>query len=148
MCFYYAARGILTAIKKERNMRIHLCFSFYIVIAGFVTKLDRAGWTAVLLCIALVISLELVNTAIESVCDNITGDYKKYIETAKDCAAGAVLFSAAISAVTGCIVFFSDGHPANAIDFAQKHKAAAGIIVLTLPLWIYFIFHKNKETKK
>ncbi len=147
-CFYYAFRGIITAVKNERNMRIHLCFAFYVVIAGFVTAIEPMEWAEVLICIASVVALELINTAIESICDNISAGYSKNIETAKDCAAGAVLVSALISVLIGSYIFFSNGRPALALEFAIEHKTAAGIIVLSLPLWIYFIFSKNKETRK
>ena len=145
--FGYALQGIFSALKSERHMRIHACFAFYVIAAGFVTGLDLLSWTAVLICIALVFSLEMLNTALESLCDGVTKERRPEIKKAKDCAAGAVLFSACISAVVGCAVFFSSGRPEAALNFALEHKAAAGIIVLTLPAWIYFIFKKGDHAK-
>ena len=53
----------------------------------------------------LVISLELVNTAIENVVDLVTMEKKPKAKIAKDVAAGAVLVSAIFSAIIGLIIF-------------------------------------------
>lgn len=145
--FVCAFNGILSALKRERHMRIHLCAAFYVAIAGFVTRLDALSWAAVMLCIALVISLELVNTALESLCDRVCAQQDSYIGLAKDCAAGAVLVSAIISAIVGCIIFLSGGRIKTALSFAMENRLAAGAIVLTLPLWLYYIFKSGRSDK-
>lgn len=145
--FVCALRGITEALRRERHMRIHLCAAFYVVLAGIITRLDVLSWAAVLLCIAVVFSLELVNTAVESVCDRLCSEYDRHIGLAKDCAAGAVLFSAAVSAIIGCAVFFSGGRPLAVLSFARENKLAAGAIVLTLPIWIYYIFKTGRSHK-
>ena len=53
----------------------------------------------------LVIALELVNTAIESVVDLVTTERKPLAKTAKDTAAGAVLVAAIMAAIVGLIIF-------------------------------------------
>ena len=59
-----------------------------------------------LLLFALVLSLELVNTALEAVVDLVTSERKPLAKKAKDAAAGAVLMSAIIAAILGGIIFF------------------------------------------
>ena len=145
-CFKFAAEGILAAVKTQRTMRIHRAFAFYVILAGVVTKLPRAEWAIVIFCMAAVMSLELINTAIESLCDRVSAEYSPQIKLAKDAAAGAVLVCAIASAIIGCIIFFSNGRPALALEFAQNNILAAGAIVLTLPLWIIFIFKKGDHT--
>ena len=143
--FLYAFRGIAAALKTQRHMRIHFCFAFYVLLTGAITELEPLEWAAVLLCIALVISLELVNTAVESLGDELSREYSKRIGMAKDCAAGAVLTAAVISAITGCVIFLSDGRPEKLLAFAGGHKPAAGAIVLSLPLWIYYVMKKRRS---
>lgn len=48
---------------------------------------------------------ELINTAIEKLCDGISGEFKVYIKAAKDIAAGGVLVTALVSAIIGILIF-------------------------------------------
>ena len=57
------------------------------------------------LCIALVMALEIVNTAIESIVDLASPEWHILAKRAKDCAAGAVYLAAFASVVVAAIVF-------------------------------------------
>lgn len=103
--FGYAFEGILTGIRKERNMKIHCLAVIIVTAAGTFFHISAAQWCVCLLLFALVVSLELVNTAVEAVVDLVTEEKKPLAKTAKDTAAGAVLFSAIISVIAGCIIF-------------------------------------------
>lgn len=120
-------------------MRIHLAFAFYVILAGAVCGIAPLEWCAALLCIALVIALECVNTAIEVTGDAIGRKFSYLIGLAKDLAAGAVLVAAVISAVIGGIIFFNAPCIDRTLEFIQKYPAGAAAIVLTVPLWIKFI---------
>lgn len=89
--FRYAFRSIGRAIKTERNMRIHLTAVCYVTALGFLAKLDAPRWAAILLCFGAVIAAELLNTALENLCDAVHPDKHPKIGFAKDGAAGAVL---------------------------------------------------------
>jgi diacylglycerol kinase len=56
-------------------------------------------------CIAFVISMEMLNTAIEKLCDVVHKELHPDIKRVKDIAAGAVLVSAIFSLMTGLIIF-------------------------------------------
>lgn len=103
--FGYAFRGIGVTIRDERNIKIHLFVTALVIIAGFVLHISYTEWLICLLLFALVISLELVNTAVEAVVDLVTQERKPLAGKAKDTAAGAVLWSAIIAAVIGCAIF-------------------------------------------
>ena len=64
--FGYAFEGIFTCIRKERNMKIHCIMAVLVVIAGIILKLSPVEWCICLGLFGLVMALELVNTAIES----------------------------------------------------------------------------------
>ena len=145
--FGYALSGILRALREERHMRIHLCCAFYVVCCGVAAGLDAASWAAVLCCIGLVTAMELVNTALERVCDEITREARPNIGAAKDCAAGAVLCAAVCSAAAGLIMFLSHGRVRAMLSFAKSHKPAAAVIVLVLPFWIYYIIKPGRSHK-
>lgn len=93
---------------KERNLKIHLIFTLFVLFASFLLKISTIEFIIVLILIALVISAELFNTAIEDVCNTITVTLKlQYGETTipRDVAAGAVLVVASIAALVGLIIF-------------------------------------------
>ena len=103
--FGYAFEGILTGIRKERNMRIHTVAMILVVFFGTVLGLSATEWCICLVLFGLVMALELVNTAVEAVVDLVTEERKPLAKIAKDTAAGAVLIAAIMAAVIGCIIF-------------------------------------------
>ena len=117
--FGYAFEGILTGIRKERNMRIHTAAMILVVFFGTVLGLSATEWYICLVLFGLVMALELVNTAVEAVVDLVTEERKPLAKIAKDTAAGAVLIAAIMAAVIGCIIFLP-----KILEFAE----ALGII--------------------
>jgi len=103
--FQYAFQGLIDLFKTQPNARIHLLATMLVVSAGFYFQISRTEWMAVSLCIALVISLEAANTALEYLTNLVSPAYHPLAGKAKDAAAAAVLV-AAISAVTvGTMIF-------------------------------------------
>ncbi|MCR5414976.1 MAG: diacylglycerol kinase family protein [Kiritimatiellae bacterium] len=103
--FLHAFSGIVAAVRGERNMRIHVAAALAAIVLGAWLGLDGREWAEVVICIALVMSLECLNTAVESVVDLASPGLHPLAKKAKDCAAGAVLVAAIGAAVVGCIVF-------------------------------------------
>ena len=103
--FKYAFEGIGEAWKTEQNLKIHFVIMALVIIAGFMFKISAMEWIVCLLLFAIVISLELINTAIETTVDIAMPDINEKAKYAKDIAAGAVLFSAIISVIVGLIIF-------------------------------------------
>ena len=103
--FKYAFEGIGEAWKTEQNLKIHFVIMALVIIAGFMFKISAMEWIVCLLLFAIVISLELINTAIETTVDIAMPDINEKAKYAKDIAAGAVLFSAIISVIIGLIIF-------------------------------------------
>ncbi|MGN1192991.1 MAG: diacylglycerol kinase family protein [Dorea sp.] len=103
--FGYAFSGIYAVMKKERNMKIHCVAMILVIIAGFLFHISVTEWCICLILFGLVMSLEMVNTAVESVVDLVTEERKPLAGLAKDAAAGAVLIAAIMAAMIGCIIF-------------------------------------------
>lgn len=103
--FGYAFQGIFTCIRREHNMKIHCAMTVLVVIAGLILGLSAMEWCICLLLCGLIMSLELVNTAVEAVVDLVTEERKPLAKIAKDTAAGAVLIVAIMAAIIGCIIF-------------------------------------------
>lgn len=76
-----------------------------VIIAGFTLKISNIEWCICITLFGLVISLELVNTAIEIVVDIVMPDINEKAKKVKDISAAAVLISAINSAIIGLIIF-------------------------------------------
>lgn len=97
--FKYAWAGVSYAFTTQRNFRIHTGVATLAVSLGILLGITPIEMSAIILTCAMVIVLELLNTAIESVVDlTVKQTYHELAKIAKDCAAGAVLI-AAIAAV-------------------------------------------------
>ena len=102
----FAITGVLTAFKEERNMRKHLVSAILACVAGLVFQISAIEWLFLLLAIFLVISFEIINSAIENVVDLASGyHFSMLAKNAKDMAAGAVLVASGYAVLTGLIIF-------------------------------------------
>ena len=103
--FGYAGRGIFSAFKSEQNFTIEIVFAIMAIIMGFVLKISMVEFAIIVLTIAVVLSFELVNTAIEYTVDMAMPEIHPLAKVAKDVSAGAVLVSAITSIIIGLIIF-------------------------------------------
>ncbi|WP_416676611.1 diacylglycerol kinase family protein [Egbenema bharatensis] len=101
--FRYAWAGVSYAFQTQRNFRIHLVVGIAAIILGITLELSRVEIAIIGLTIGAVLTMELLNTAIESVVDlTVRQTYHELAKIAKDCAAGAVLISAFAAIVVAC----------------------------------------------
>jgi diacylglycerol kinase (ATP) len=106
--FIFAFRGIGRAIKKERNVKIHLVAASLATLAGLLLKISVVEWIVLLLLIASIISAEIMNAAVEAVCDLLRFKLDlAYLETywIRNFAAGAVMVLALAAVIIGVIIF-------------------------------------------
>lgn len=103
--FKYALNGIKQCFISEPNFRIHFLLAVIAIIFAFLFQVSIAEWVAVGFCIAFVVVMEMMNTAIEKLCDVVHPEIHPGIKKVKDIAAGAVLVAAVFSAVTGLVIF-------------------------------------------
>lgn len=101
----HALDGVSYATNNERNLKIEIVFGLLVSIAGFLFSISVFEWVVIVLTIAMVITLEFVNTAIERCVDLVTTDYKDLARASKDVAAGAVLVMSLFSVIIGIIIF-------------------------------------------
>lgn len=103
--FINAANGIGSCVRQEVNFRIQLMAAFSAVLFGIFFKITTTEWLFVVGCCMLVLSLELLNTALENICDMVSKDFNPVIKIVKDTAAAAVFVSSMGSAVMGVVIF-------------------------------------------
>lgn len=103
--FGYAFSGLLVAFKSQTNLQLHGLAAILVMLLGWYVTLNATEWCIILICCTLVISCELMNTAIETYIDYRSPEQHPEIGKAKDIAAAAVLVCAIVSAIIGCIIF-------------------------------------------
>ena len=103
--FNHAMDGIEFALNHERNIKIEIFMGICASILGFLLNISIIEWAIIVLVIAMVLCLELVNTAIERAVDLTTKEYHELARVAKDVSAGAVLVMSMFSVVIGIIIF-------------------------------------------
>ena len=92
--FRYAAQGLGYGFVSQRNFRIHVCTGALVLGMGIWLQLPAIQLAVLVLTVAVVLVLELLNTAIEAAVDLAIGRrFHPLARIAKDCAA-AVLVSA------------------------------------------------------
>lgn len=104
--FRHALEGFITAIKTERNMKIHVVIGLLVIILGVYFHLSLLEWAILSLTIGGMLSIELINTAIERVVDLETSEFHPLAKQAKDVAAAACFIFACTSVVIGFMIFF------------------------------------------
>jgi diacylglycerol kinase (ATP) len=102
----HAIEGILHAAKTQRHMRYHLYAAILVLIAGFVLGVRGTEFVILITLAIIVISIEMINTAIETVTDILFKEYDSRAKAIKDLAAGAVLITALGAAIIGYIILF------------------------------------------
>lgn len=103
--FRYATVGLRTLLAAGRNARIQAGAGLAAVVLAAVLGLSRVEWAILALTIAAVLSLEAVNSAIETVVDLVTLEDHPLAKRAKDLAAGAVWLMALVSIAIGALLF-------------------------------------------
>lgn len=103
--FINAFSGLVNFFMRERNGRIELGAAAITIAFGFWLHVSNTEWLIILLSIGAVLSLEMLNSAIEKLCDMVHAEYHPAIKIIKDVSAGGVLFATIISVVIACIIF-------------------------------------------
>ncbi len=101
----FALSGIWAFFSTEQNGRIQLIAAFVITAAGFYFKISLLEWCIQSLCIAMVITLEMINSAIEKSIDLYIKDFHPKVKYIKDVAAAAVLVASVIALIVAAIIY-------------------------------------------
>jgi len=103
--FGHAFNGIGLLFKDGAHARIHLLAVLVVSFLAYKLNASSADWIHLILCYALVIGLEALNSAIEYIVDLASPEYHELAKKAKDVAAAAVLVAAIGSIIIALIIF-------------------------------------------
>ena len=148
--FGYAFQGIFTAIKKERNMRIHIVCMIYMCFFLFrfdFFEITKTQLAILFLACGLVIGAELINTAIEAAVDLQGEEYTRLGKIAKDCAAGAVLVFTIFSVLCGIAIMYQPKAFELLFTYFAQNPIAIVLFLISVVIFSIFIF-KGLPKKK
>lgn len=147
--FRWAGCGIVNCIRRERNFRIHLTAACYSTALGFRLGISRTEWAVLFLTQAVVLAMELCNTAVEAAVDLCCPERHMLAKRAKDAAAGAVLTAAAFSVAVGFNLFWRPALLELAGELLTSPRlfltAAASVV---LALWFICAFKEKRKTNE
>lgn len=103
--FSYAWDGIKTLFAEEHNARIHLAVTLVVITLGLAFEISSSEWIVICLIVGLVFACEILNSAIENICDLVSPNYNEYVKKAKDLGAAATLVSAIVAIIIGLFIF-------------------------------------------
>lgn len=148
--FKHAIDGFISAISTESHLRFHIVAAVYVFVFAYLGGFDPTEWTTLIITVCTVISAELVNTAVERLCDLYTKDYDKNIKFIKDIAACAVLVFAVGAAVIALFLFIGTGKLLDAFNVLLSHPLMFIPLALSAVASVCFIVlpgRKNKTEK-
>ncbi|HZY66199.1 MAG: diacylglycerol kinase [Actinomycetota bacterium] len=109
--FNHAYRGMVYAVRTQRNMRFHVVASLVVLVVSLLTGVSKLELAALVLAIMIVFVTEMFNTAMEFAVDLVTDEYHVLAKLAKDVGAGTVLVSSIGALMVGYLVLADDLGP-------------------------------------
>ncbi|KJD34232.1 diacylglycerol kinase [Tamlana sedimentorum] len=101
----YAFKGMMLLLKTEASIKIQFGIAILVTVFGFYFKISTNEWIVQLLAIALVMSTEGMNTAVEEIANFIHPEHHSKIGLIKDIAAGAVFIASVFAVIIGLIIY-------------------------------------------
>ena len=103
--FTFSISGLIYAYKYEQSMLVHVLATICVIAANFFFGVTAVEWLVTILAIGIVLSAELINTAIEAIVDMVTLEFHPLAKIAKDCGSAATFVLAMMAATIGCVVY-------------------------------------------
>ena len=134
--FNFAIEGLISALKNEKHMKVHILAAIIIVILAIIINASKVEILIISLSVSFVVITELVNTAVEAIIDLVSPERHPLAKLAKDVAAGAVLVAAINALCVGYLLFYDklldifDG--ANKLHVIAGRKGNISILILIL----------------
>jgi diacylglycerol kinase (ATP) len=103
--FKHAFDGLIYAFSSQPNFRIHAFFSAVAVVGGIILNISSIEMLIIIFTILLGMTVEMINTSIESVTDLISKEWSLEAKIAKDVSAGMMLLIAMGAVLVSIYIF-------------------------------------------
>ena len=101
----YSIEGLFSFFVEERSFRLYFLCAVFVILLSVFLSISKIDAIIVSIMLVLILAMELVNTAIESVVDMVTKEYKPLAKRAKDCASAATFVLVVLGIILGIIIF-------------------------------------------
>ena len=101
----YTLQGLNYCLNNESSFILVAICTCFVIILGIIFDITFLEWVIAFGSIALISITELINTAIEAVCDAVTLEYNEYIKIAKDCGSAATGIMTFLALIVNLIIF-------------------------------------------
>lgn len=102
--FAAAFAGIAQGMRGQVSFAVHLLVTVLVIVLAALLRVTLVEWCLLALCIALVLALELLNSALEQIAKAVTREYDEHVHHALDIASGAVLLASLGAALVGAVI--------------------------------------------
>lgn len=103
--FKLALSGIIYCFKTQPNFLVMTASTIVVLLASYFLKISYLELTIIIWTIVLVFAAEMINTAIESITDLITTEWRQEAKIAKDVSSGMTLLTIIGAVIVGLIIF-------------------------------------------
>jgi diacylglycerol kinase (ATP) len=145
--FEHAYRGMISAVRTQRNMRFHVVVTVAVLLASLLVGVSKLELAVLVLTILLVFVTELFNTAMEFVVDLATREYHPLAKLAKDISAGAVLVSSVGALLVGYLVLADDLGPLSLATLQSIRREPAHLTVVSLGVVVLIVLFGKALTR-
>ena len=146
--FLYALRGLALCIRGERNFRVHMMAALYVTLFAVLGQASATQAAILCVCFGLTMGAELMNTAVERLCDKHASGYDMLVRDEKDIAAAAVFVCALACVAVGVCVFVSGGVLLCALRCMAAHRWVLAALAVSVPTAWWFIFRYGSPANK
>lgn len=130
------------AVRSRRNFIIECMVGLVVLAGAWALRFDAVRVGLVILAIALVMSLEMLNTALEILLNTVHPDHSTTVKLIKDLAAGAVLVAAIGAVALGLVLFWEPlGLPEGSL---AQSVVLWGLMLLVLVFLCWSVLRRSQ----
>lgn len=134
--FGHAYRGLVYAVRTQRNMRFHVAASAAVLVLSLLVGVTKVELAVLVLVIVSVFLAEMFNTAMEFAVDLVTSEFHPLAKLAKDVSAGAVLVTSVGALAVGYLILADDLGPFS-LETLQSVRRWPGHVTLVALVLVF-----------
>ena len=137
--FDHAYRGLIYAVRTQRNMRFHVVVAALVLVGSLFLGVSKVELAVLVLVIVAVFVTEMFNTALEFAVDLATKEYRPLAKLSKDVSAGAVLVSSVGALLVGYLLLADDLGPLSLATLESIRRQPAHLTLVTLGVIVLIV---------
>jgi diacylglycerol kinase (ATP) len=145
--FEHAYRGMISAVRTQRNMRFHVVAAVVVLVASLLVGVSKLELAILVLTILVVFVTEMFNTAMEFVVDMVTSEYHPLAKLAKDVSAGAVLVSSIGAVLVGYLILADNLGPLSLETLESIRRWPGHLTLVSLGLVVLIVLFVKAVTR-